>query len=157
MHYGLFTGLGGGVNQAFAVDDTTTFNAAAATIFRGLRTSGYGLGQNAGLWILCAPEHVGRVMKMLEVRAGSQILAMQENKEPIAYNVAGVVTSTFVPANSTGYYLILPGRKIQRGLWKDLSIESQRDIYSRASDWVGHMQFNAAIGNTAQVRRVLFS
>lgn len=157
LHYGLFTALGAGINQTFDTDDTKTFNAAAAKVLRDVHAQGYGTGQNASFWILCAPEHVGRILKMLEVRSGSAILANQANKEPLAYNVAGVIASTYVPANSTGYYLVLPGRKIQRGVWKDLTVESERDIYSRAQDWVFHMQFNAAIGNSAQVRRVLFA
>lgn len=157
LHYGLFTALGSGINQTFQTDDTVTFNAAAAKVLRDVHAQGYGTGQNASFWILCAPEHVGRILKMLEVRSGSAILASQANKEPLAYNVAGVIASTYVPSNSTGYYLVLPGRKIQRGVWKDLTVESERDIYSRAQDWVFHMQFNAAIGNSAQVRRVLFA
>ena len=157
MHYGLFTALGNGIDQPFQTDDTVTFNAAAAKVLRDIHGAGYGVGQNASFWILCAPEHVGRILKMLEVRSGSAILANQAAKEPLAYNVAGVIASTYVPSNSSGYYLVLPGRKIQRGVWKDLTVESERDIYSRAQDWVFHMQFNAAIGNSAQVRRVLFA
>lgn len=157
LHYGLFTALGAGVNQAFATDDTQTFNAAAAKIIRDIHGQGYGVGQNAQFWILCAPEHVGRILKMLEARSGSNLVAYNTNAQPLAYSVAGVIASPYVPANSTGYYLVLPGRKIQRGVWKDLTVESDRDIYSRAQDWVFHMQFNAAIGNSAQVRRVLFA
>lgn len=157
LHYGLFTGLSSAVNYSFATDDTQTFNGAAAQILRNVHGKGYGAGQNASFWILCAPEHVGRILKMLEARSGSQIVATQTNAQPLAYNVAGVIASTYVPSNSTGYYLTLPGRKIQRGVWKDLTVESDRDIYSRAQDWVFHLQFNAAIGDTAQVRRVLFA
>lgn len=156
-HYGLFTALGSGINQAFATDDTTTFNAAAATVLRNVRSKGYAAGQNARFWIVCAPEHLGRILRMLEATQGSQMVAFQSAKEPIAYSVAGVIATTYVPSNSTGYYLVLPGRKIQRGNWLDLQIESQRDIHSRATDWIGTMQYNAAIGDSDQVRRVLFT
>ena len=157
LHYGLFTGQGAGIDFSFATDDTQTFNGAAASILRAVHGKGYGVGQNASFWILCAPEHVGRILKMLEARSGSQIVAFQQNAQPLAYNVAGVIASTYVPSNSTGYYLVLPGRKIQRGVWKDLTVESDRDIYSRAQDWVFHLQFNAAVGDSSQVRRVKFS
>lgn len=156
-HYSLFTSQGAGINQAFAVDDTQTFNAAAARILRDVRDKGYGAGPQAQFWIVCAPEHVGRILKMLEATQGSQIVAFNASAQPIAYRVAGVIATTYVPANSTGYYLVLPGRKIKRGLWKDLSIESGRDIYTRATDWVGHGQFNAIVGDSVQVRRVLFA
>lgn len=156
-HYSLLTSQGAGINQAFATDDTQTFNNAAAAILRAVRDKGYAAGPQAQFWIVCAPEHVGRILKMLEATQGSQIVAFNANAQPIAYRVAGVIATTYVPSNTTGYYLVLPGRKVKRGLWKDLSIESGRDIYSRATDWVGHGQFNAIIGDSAQVRRVLFS
>lgn len=157
IHYGLLTALSAGVNVAFTTDDTVTFNAAAAALLRGVRESGYGAGQNASLQIYCAPEHKGRILKMLEATQGSLFVASQANAQPIAYNISAVIATTHIPANSTGYYLALPGRKIQRGTWKDLTLESKRDIYAGAQDWVGRMQFNAAIGDTAQVRRVLFA
>jgi hypothetical protein len=157
LHYGLFTALGAGVNQAFATNDTTTFNAAGAAILRNVRSKGYAAGQNARFKILCAPEHQGRILTMLEATQGSAIVANQAGVQPLAYAVDAVVASTFVAANSTGYYLVLPGRKLQRGNWLDLQIEGQRDVYARAQDWVGTQQFNAAIGDSDQVRRVLFS
>jgi len=157
LHYGLFTALSSGVNQAFATNDTTTFNNAASGILRAVRTKGYAAGQSARFWILCAPEHLGRILLMLEATQGSGIVANQAGMQPLAYSVAGVIASTHVPAASTGYYLVLPGRKIQRGVWTDLAIEGQRDIYTRAQDWVGTQQFNAIIGDSDQVKRVLFA
>jgi hypothetical protein len=71
--------------------------------------------------------------------------------------VSQVVASTYIPANVGGYYLILPGRKMKRGDWKDLTVESERNIYVRANDYVGTFQTNAAIGDTDQVARVLFT
>ncbi len=157
LHYGLFTALGGGVNQAFATNDTVTFNNAASGILRAVRAKGYAAGQNAQFQIVCAPEHLGRILTMLEATQGSAIVANQAGMQPMAYSVSAVIASTHVPANSTGYYLVLPGRKIQRGTWLDLQIESVRDAYSRAQDWVGTQQFNGIIGDSDQVKRVLFS
>lgn len=157
IHYGLLTAQGAGIDVAFDTDDTKTFNKAAAAIFRAVRASGYGVGTNAGLWIVTSPEQKGRILKMLEATQGSLIVGYNQNAQPISYNVAGVISTTYVTAADTGYYLVLPGRKAQRANWMDLSIESSRDIYKRAMDWVGTMQFNAAIGDTAQVRRVKFA
>lgn len=157
IHYGLLTAQSSGIDVAFDTDDTKTFNKAAAAMFRAVRSSGYAVGQNAGVWLVTSPEQKGRVLKMLEATQGSLIVAYDANKQPISYNVAGVISTTFVAAADTGYYMVLPGRKMQRGNWMDLSIESNRDIYKRANDWVGTMQFNAAIGDTAQVRRVKFA
>jgi hypothetical protein len=157
IHYGLLTAQSTGIDVAFDTNDSKTFNNAAGALFRAVRNSGYAAGANAPLWIVTSPEQKGRVLAMLESTQGSLYLASQNGAQPIAYNVAGVIASTYVAANDTGYYLVLPGRKMQRGNWKDLTLESDRDIYTRAQDWVGHMQFNAAIGDTAQVRRVKFA
>lgn len=156
LHYALFTAQSAAIDVAFDTDDTTTFNKAAASIFRALRDKGYGLGQNAGLYILTSPERVGRVTRMLAADRGSGLVQFGTLQEPIAYTVLGVIASTHVPANDTGYYLVLPGRKIKRGLWKDLSIEAARNAALRAEDIYGHMQFNGIVGDTAQVRRVLW-
>ncbi|MEN6538932.1 MAG: hypothetical protein ABFC67_04905 [Mizugakiibacter sp.] len=157
MHYGLLTALGAGVETAFDTDDTKTFNNAAATILRNARAKGYAVGQNAGFWIVCAPEKLGRTMQMLEATQGSAMVAFQASRQPLAYRVAGVIATTFVGAADTGYYLVLPGRKLQRGEWQDLAVESQRDIYASATDWVGTQKFNAAIGDQTQVRRVKYA
>lgn len=156
-HYSLLTALSSGVDVAFATDDTQTFNNAAAGVLRAVRDKGYGAGPQAQFWIVCAPEKVGRILKMLEATQGSQLVAYNANAQPIAYRVAGVIATTYVTAADTGYYLVLPGRKLKRGNWKDLTIESTRDIYARSTDWVGHGQFNAIVGDTAQVRRVKYA
>lgn len=157
VHYALFTGQSTGIDQSFSTDDTQTFNAAAADILRDVRSSGYATGTNPGFYILTSPEKAGRIMRLLMAQQGSPIVEMQSAKEPLAFTVRGVIASTHVTAADTGYYLILPGRKIKRGLKQDLQIESARDIYKRATDWVGTSRFNAIVGDTAQIKRVKFS
>jgi hypothetical protein len=156
-HYDLFTALSAGVNVAFDTDDTKTLNKAAAKILRAVKTKGYGAGSNAGFLVYCAPEDVGRITKMLTATAGSLLVAYQANVQPITVRVQAVIATSNLPANLGGYYLVLPGRKLKRGVWKDLAIESARNIYVRANDYVGTFQANAAIGDTDQVARVLFS
>lgn len=157
LHYGLFVALGSGINIAFDTDATVTFNKAAASILRAVKAKGYGVSQNVGFYILVNPEKLGYVTKMLDTTRGTQLLAYNQNSEPVGYNVLGVIATTEIPAAATDYYLVLPGRKIQRATWMDLSIETNRDIYKRAQDWVGTGQFNAAIGDVDQVRRVAFA
>ena len=156
-HYNLLTALPGGVNVAFDTDDTKTLNKAAASILRKCQAKGYGAGQNAGFVIVCAPEDVGRITKMLTASAGSLVVAYNPNVQPVTVHVSQVVASVNIPANTGGYYLVLPGRKLKRGDWLDLTVESKRDIYVRASDYVGTFQTNAAIGDQDQIARVLFT
>jgi len=156
-HYDLFTALSSGVDVAFDTDDTKTLNKAAAKILRAVEGKGYGAGSNAGFLIYCAPEDVGRITKMLTATAGSLVVAYQANVQPITVRVQAVIATANLPADLGGYYLVLPGRKLKRGNWMDLTIESARNIYVRASDYVGTFQANAAIGDTAQVARVKFT
>lgn len=156
-HYGLLTALSSSIDVAYSTDDTVTLNAAAASIYRGLEANGMGVSANTPLWIVTSPEQKGRILKMLEATQGSLIVAYTASKQPISVTIAGVIATTKVAAADTGYYLVLPGRKLKRGLWMDLSIEKNRDIYKRAEDMVGTMQYNAVVGDTAQVRRVKFA
>lgn len=156
-HYGLLTALSSGVDQAFSTDDTTTFNNAAATIVRACHAKGYNVGSNPGFYIVCAPEYVGRMERMITAMRGSVIVAHGTVNQPIAHRVLGIISTTHVAAADTGYYLVLPGRKMKRGVWKDLQVESTRNAYTSASDMVGVAQYNAAIGDSAQVRRVKYA
>lgn len=157
IHYGLFTAQGAGIDISFDTDDTVTFNNACADILRDLETSGLGISENPGFYILCNPEKKGRIQKMLMSQQGSQIVEFNAAKQPLTYSVTGVISSTKVPANSTGYYLILAGYKNKRAVKRPLSIESARDIYKRASDLVATTRFNAIVGDTNQVRRVKYA
>lgn len=157
LHYGLLTALSSAVDVAFATDDTQTLNKAAAQILRAVHGKGYGASQSSGFVIVCAPENVGRITKMLTASAGSLIVAYNANVHPVNVHVSAVIATTHVPSDAGAYYLVLPGRKLQRGNWKDLTVETQRNIYARGNDWVGEMKFNAIIGNQAQVARVKFS
>jgi len=156
-HYGLLTALSSSIDESFSTDDPTTFNNAAGTILRAVRSKGYAAGQNAGFYIVCALEKVGRVMAMLSATQGSQMVSFGTVAQPIAYSVRGVIGTTHVTADDTGYYLVLPGRKMKRGVWKDLQVESGRNIYIKAEDMTGDGQYNAAIGDSDQVRRVKYS
>lgn len=155
-HYGLLTALDSSINVAHESGDdlgTATLNKAGASIYRALADRG--VSASTPLWIVTSPEKRGEILRMLEATQGSLIVAYQ-NGQPIAISVAGVIATTRIPSNATSYYLVLPGQKLARGTWMDLSIEEDRDIYKRAQDWVGTMKYNAIIGDTAQVRRVAF-
>ena len=159
QHYGLFTSLSTAIDFNHVSGDelgTETLNAAAAWIYRQQQLKGPAVSASTPLWIVTSPEKRGYILRMLEATQGSLIIGYQ-NGIPLAVTVAGVIATTYVNAADTGYYLVLPGRKLARGTWMDLQIEKARDIYKRADDWVGTMQYNAIIGDTTQVRRVKFA
>lgn len=157
LHYALITGQGAGINVAFDTDDTTTFNKAVAGILRKCEAKGYGIGSNAQVDILVSPERVGRILAMLDARRGSPIIAFGTQSQPIAFSVRNVIVSTKVAAADTGYYVVLPGRKLKRGDWKALTVESKREPSVTATDWYGHGQYNAIAGDADQIARVLYA
>lgn len=157
LHYGLITGLGGGINVAFATDAATTFNKAVSGILRKAETKGLPAGANAQVDILVAPENVGRVLAMLDATRGSAMIAFGTSKQPIAFSVRNVIVSTKVTAAENAYYVVLPGRKLKRADWKALTIESKREPSVAAEDWYGRGQYNAIVGDADQVARVAFS
>lgn len=157
LHYALLTAQSIGINIAFSVDDVTTANAAAADILRKTRDKGYGAGAAAGFYAVTSPEKAGRLARMLTAQRGSAMVDYGTMKEPLNVRIAGVIATTYVPANDTGWYMVLPGRKLKRAVWRDLQIERARTIYVKAEDITGVGQYNAAVGDTDQIRRVLWA
>ncbi len=156
-HYGLITALGAGINQAFGVDNASTFNAAASALITGLDTAGFKMPENPQLKILVHPTKVGLVLAMLQATQGSVMVAYGTQKQPIAFNVDEVISSTHVDTATNGYYLIFPDHKLVRADWRDFSTELERDAAKRGNDVYGSGQYNAAVGLSAQVKRVLFA
>ncbi|MDY6981160.1 MAG: hypothetical protein SV201_14895 [Pseudomonadota bacterium] len=157
FHYALITALGAGIDVAFDTDDVTTANKAAAAIIRACKGKGYGIGNNPTFYAVTAPEQVGRLEKMLTAQRGSAIVNQGTVDQPLAHRISGIIGTTEVESDDTGWYLVLPGRKVKRGEFKDLTVESDRNIYASAEDIVGVAQYNAAIGDSDQVRRCKFS
>lgn len=151
VHYDLFTALSSGVNQAFATDDVTTINNACATVLDAIKDKGYAVGDNPVFRILCSVSLKARISKAL---AAAFVLPNANNNQ-IVYNIDKVVATPRIVG--TSYYVVLPGVKLQRGIWSDLNAESERDALRRAEDigWEG--KFNAVIADSAQVRRCALS
>lgn len=156
LHYGLLTALGSGVNTAFATDDVQTANNAASTIIRNVRSSGYP-SDNPTFYAVCEVEQVGRLERMLTAQRGSAIVDAGTVSQPLAHRIGGIIGTSHIPSGSSGWYLVMPGRKLKRGSWKDLTVEDARNAYASATDLVGSMEFNGAIGDSNQVRRCLYS
>lgn len=155
LHYGLITGQGAGIDIAFTVDDATTFNTAVADILRKGEKK-FALGANVQVDIVVSPEKVGRVLAFLDAQRGSPMIAFGSQKQPIAYSVRNIIVTTKVAAADTGYYVVLPGRKLKRAEWTPLTVESKREPAASAEDWYGKGQYNAIAGDSDQIRRVKY-
>lgn len=157
-HYGLFVALKALVtfDVSGSTDDVEAMNDAAAKMHRKLRGKGLPGGENTGLNVLCNPESVGKVEKILTATRGSAIVDNGTVSQPLTARIDSIISTTHVPTDDNGYYLIRKGGKIQTADWMLLTTESDRDILTSAEQIAGRAQYNCAIGEQDQVMFVPF-
>ena len=149
-HYALLAAISSDQNQAFATNDTTTINNAAAKIFTDLTGKGYVLTGSEQLVIRANVNLKSRI----EYAFTTNFNSPNGGKEQIVHNVTRQYTNKLA---STSYYIGLPGRKAKRGIWSDLSAESDRDILLQGTDVAYAGEYNMAIGEEDQFRRCSLS
>ena len=152
LFYGLLTALGAGVNQAFATDDVTTINNAAAQILVDMEAAGYAVSAASKFYITCHPTLLARIYKAL----AAVFTNPNTNNNQIVYNIAGVIPTAKIA--STSYYVALPGIKAKRGEWENLNTRpAQRNELVLGADHVWTGAYNGAIAETKQFRRCALS
>ncbi len=151
-HYDLFAALTSGVNQAFATDDATTIDAAAAQVISDTKDKGYWNGDEPRFVVLANTSLKRRLLRAIWPAA---TVTGATNLQGPVFNIQGLVLSPFVAA--TSYYLILPGHQIVSGTWENLNAEPERDAGVRGTNLFYREAFNAAIGDSQQIRRCALS
>ena len=152
LHYDLFVALSSGINQAFETDDATTIDNACVQILSDCKKKGYFSSENEPFIVLANPGLKRRLTKAIWP------FSVNSNDATSAgptHNIKSLVTTWHIPTGT--YYVILPGNKLKRGNWEDLNAEGQRDALRRAEDIAWHTKYNAAIGDSQQVRRCALS
>jgi hypothetical protein len=144
-HYALIAS--GAVAQAFATDDITTINNACASILAGVAGKGFTITGN----------------EPFELRANISLKARIEKAFALNFNTPGptspnqlvyTLSRKYSTKLSTAeYYVVLPGRKLKRGIWSDLSAETDRDIMMRGTDVAYSGEYNAGVGEVQQIRK----
>lgn len=148
LHYALFTALGAGVNQAFDASDAQTIDNACAQIIDDCKAKGYFVNENVQFVVLANPKLLRRLTKAIWPLS---VNPNDTSSQGPTHNIRRIVP-TWHLAN-TSYYVVLPGGKLKRGMWMDLSVESKRDALKSAEDFIWKGQYNGAIGDSQQVRR----
>jgi hypothetical protein len=148
-HYALISAAA--VAQAFSTDDITTINAACASILSACAAKGFTLTGN----------------ESFELRANINLKARIEKAFTLTFNSPGPTTPNQLVFTlnrkystkllTTEYYVVLPGRKLKRGVWSDLSAETDRDILMRGTDVAYCGEYNAGVGEAQQVRKCALS
>jgi hypothetical protein len=137
--------------QSFSTDDIGTINAACASILSGCAAKGYTLTGN----------------ETFELRANISLKDRIEKAFALTFNSPGPTTPRQLVFTlnrkystkllTTEYYVVLAGRKIKRGVWSDLSAETDRDILMRGTDVAYCGEYNAGVGEVQQVRKCALS
>ncbi len=147
-HYALMVAITSDQNQAFATDDITTINNACAAILADCEAKGYNITGNETFFLKAHVALKARIEKALTLTFNSY------SETQVVFNVSRAYTTKI--ASST-YYVGLSGRKSKRGVWSDLTAETDRNILLRGTDVAYCGEYNAAIGEEDQIRRCSLS
>lgn len=149
-HYAAFA-VACAVNvQAFSTDDITTINNACAARFTALANLGYILTGNERFILRANPALKARVEKAFALTFNG----MSTSPNQLVHNVDRAYSTKL---SASYIYLGLPGRKAKRGIWKDLTAETDRSILLQGTDVAYSGEYNLGIGETAQFTRLALS
>jgi hypothetical protein len=147
-HYALVTAAAQA--QAFDTDDITTINKACASILSGCAGKGYNITGNEVFELRANINLKQRVEKAFALTFNSP----NSDKNQLVHTVNRKYTTTVA---ADGIYVVLPGRKLKRAIWSDLSAETDRDIMMRGTDVAYCGEYNAGVGEVQQVRKCALS
>ena len=145
-HYLAFTTACDANAQAFATDDITTINNAIGARFTALASLGYVLTGNERFILRANPSLKARVEKAFALTFNGMSTAPNQ----LVWNVDRAYSTKL---SASYIYVGLPGRKAKRGVWSDLTAETDRDVLLRGTDVAYCGEYNVGIGQTAQFSR----
>lgn len=153
-HYSLFKALPASVDVAFNSTVENTIDTACASILETIGDD-FGLDDGAEFKILVNRRNASLVNKALAAQFGNP----NNNNGQIASNVApAMVTSNVNIEASVGgspvAYVVLPEHTLQTPVWQDLHAEESRDASKAGTDIFYRGEFNAAIGDSRQIKRI---
>lgn len=142
----------GGASDTKAVRDAETINSACAEILDELQGKGFDVNANSR-FVVVAP-----VQLMARVRNALNTSLINSGATELNFNVSLAVTTRLKTqdlsaADTSHYFVVLPGRKLKSGIRMDLTVLSETDILAYAETVAGWGRYGAAAGETGQLRR----
>lgn len=147
-HYALITTAAQAT--AFSTDDITTINNACAGILTDCAGKGFTLTGNESFELRANVTLKARIEKAFALTFNSP----NTDKNQLIFTLNRKYSTKLA---TTEYYVVLPGRKLKRGIWSDLSAETDRDILMRGTDVAYAGEYNAGVGEVKQVRKCALS
>lgn len=145
-HYTVLAAISSDQNQSYVSDDITTINNACAKILSDCAGKGYVLTGNESFELRAHTDLKQRIEKAFALTFNSP----NSSNNQLVHTIARKYTTKLA---NTSYYVGLPGKKAKRGIWSDLSAETDRDILLRGTDVAYCGEYNMAIGEEDQFRR----
>lgn len=144
----LLTSLSSGIDEPWDTNLVRTINAACNQIIEDCGEV-YQLDDNPAFALVFNPAQWDLVSQAL---AAKYVLPNDNNsKNQLHWNVNPVPTRRIA---SGSMYLCLPGYDLVRVTWDDLYSEQGRDFERGVDALVWRARWNAAVGNSSQVRRI---
>lgn len=129
------------------IRDINTINKACENILIRLQDLGMGVTPQSEFLIVSPIQNIGRIKRAI----GIVQQAFSSSTAQLNYNVRPIYTLMFT--NTSDYYVILPGKKIQSANRMDLTVFSDFDIEAFTDVAVGWQWYGAAIGELQQIVR----
>jgi hypothetical protein len=132
--------------------DVETINRACTAIIEDLACLGYEVSPSSQFVVLAPVQLWARMRNALNTGLTDGISSQ------VNFNVSLAVTThlkdhALSQADSSHYFVCLPGRKIKSGLRMDLTVLSEPDTLAYAETVAGWGRYGAAVGETGQLRR----
>jgi len=142
----------GGASDTKAVRDAETINSACAAILEELQGKGFDVNPNSR-FVVVAP-----VQLMARVRNALNTSLINSSVTELNFNVGLAVTTRLKNQNLTAaetsqYFVVLPGRKLKSGNRMELTVLSETDILAYAETVAGWGRYGAVVGEDEQLRR----
>jgi hypothetical protein len=149
----------GGVDDDKAVRDAETVNYACASILSEMQGLGFDVNANSTFVVVSPVQLLARLRNALRITLlGSASSGVTGEQSEVNFNVRLVVTTrlkdqALEQAETSQYFVGLPGRKIKSGNRMDLTILSEQDILAYAETVAGWGRYGAVVGESNQLRR----
>lgn len=142
----------GGESDSKPERDAETINCACAAILQDMESLGLDVNANSRFVI------VSPVQLMARLRNALNLTMAQSPSSEVNFNISLAVTTrlknqALTQAETSQYFVCLPGRKIKSGLRMDLTVLSEPDILAYAETVAGWGRYGAAVAETKQTRR----
>lgn len=149
----------GASGDDYAVRDALTINKACADILADMESLGFDVNANTTFVVVSPVQLMARLRNALRVTmAGGLSGGLGGEGSEVNFNVRLVVTTRLKnqdldTAETSQYFVGLPGRKIKSGNRMDLTILSEQDVLAYAETVAGWGRYGAIVGEEKQLRR----